>query len=453
MKRLNSNWKLIGVSALSMFFTSIFCFTISGQGRIETDKTDYLPNEEIEVAIAGLEGGVEFEITVTTFDHKERPWINRSSLVFPKNKKAIKLSEMGQAKDGIIADPMDLFFRSYFMGDKTLTNGVFVRSVNHTYRSLIELKSQGELVDSTGIYRRFIGNDVEQSLVEYKDLKAVFYEPKRPVVNGAVLVVAGSDGGLSSAAWRAALFASYGIPSMALAYFNYQDLPQDLIEIPLEYVSSAVEYLKEEKDIENLAMLGFSKGSELTLAYCSIFENNRIDAIVAMSPSGYVWQGINQNVDVKSSWSLGGEPLDFIPWKYNEQVISMLRSREPKRFRTLYEFSLESEENKEMIIRSALALEKSNAPILIVTGTDDGSWPADKMMKSFVDRVAKKENPNEVRIVNFPDAGHLIFFDYLPITDSQIRGGQNFGGTLSGNMDARRKAWPLVFEFLLDKLK
>ena len=154
MKRLNSNWKLIGVSALSMFFTSIFCFTISGQGRIETDKTDYLPNEEIEVAIAGLEGGVEFEITVTTFDHKERPWINRSSLVFPKNKKAIKLSEMGQAKDGIIADPMDLFFRSYFMGDKTLTNGVFVRSVNHTYRSLIELKSQGELVDSTGIYRR-----------------------------------------------------------------------------------------------------------------------------------------------------------------------------------------------------------------------------------------------------------------------------------------------------------
>ena len=51
----------------------------------------------------------------------------------------------------------------------------------------------------------------------------------------------GSAGGLME--HRAALLASRGIAALSLAYFAYEDLPDDLSSLQMSYFQEAVDYL------------------------------------------------------------------------------------------------------------------------------------------------------------------------------------------------------------------
>ena len=210
-------------------------------------------------------------------------------------------------------------------------------------------------------------------------------------------------------------------------------------------------FLRKERGFERVALLGFSKGSEYALSYSSRFPDNGIDAIVAISPSTYIWQGINRNIDVKSSWSLNGEPLSFIPWQYNADVITMLRSRGPKEFRKLYQYSLKNT-SATQLAQASLNLTNSDAKVLLIAGTDDGSWPAAKMAERLYSQLQTGGRSNRVEQHIFQDAGHLIYFDYLPVTDSRAQSGQVFGGTIEANINARRKSWKAVEVFLKSQL-
>ncbi|MBT8386959.1 MAG: hypothetical protein KJO12_06065, partial [Ignavibacteria bacterium] len=316
----------------------------------------------------------------------------------------------------------------------------------------IELEVDNKKIDSTDIYRSFLSKDVKADTLNHELLEGILYRPSNSKVDGIVIVLAGSDGGITSADWRASLLASNGIPSLALAFFDYKNLPQDLIELPLEYLSNAIGYLKETENFEKVGLMGFSKGSELVLAYCSKVPDNTIDAIIAISPSAYIWQGINSKVDVKSSWTYQKLPLDFIPWKYNEEVIKMLQSDGPKKFRTLYEYSLMASDNQENVIKAALDLGYSDAPVLLIAGTDDGSWPAAEMVNKLSEKLIESNYKNKFEKLILDEAGHLIFFDFLPVTDSQKQSGQIFGGTIEANIGARKKAWNYVYSFLLQEM-
>src|SRR5699024_11289262 len=54
-----------------------------------------------------------------------------------------------------------------------------------------------------------------------------------------IVVLGGSEGGLSESS--AALLASHGFNTFALAYFGIEDLPKELVNIPLDYIEGRSE--------------------------------------------------------------------------------------------------------------------------------------------------------------------------------------------------------------------
>ncbi|HVA59227.1 MAG TPA: acyl-CoA thioester hydrolase/BAAT C-terminal domain-containing protein [Mycobacteriales bacterium] len=100
-----------------------------------------------------------------------------------------------------------------------------------------------------------------------------------------MVTLGGSEGGLFTAP-LAALLASRGYPSLALAYFGEPGLPAALTRIPLEYFARALRWLADQPGINpnRIMLLGGSFGSEAALLVAAHFPS-LVHGVIVASPS------------------------------------------------------------------------------------------------------------------------------------------------------------------------
>jgi hypothetical protein len=100
---------------------------------------------------------------------------------------------------------------------------------------------------------------------------------------------------------------------------------QRISKIPLE--SFPLDELAKRND--RLAVMGISRGAEAALLLGTL--DDRIDAVVGLSPSAYAWGWID-NGRQTSPWTWQGEPLPFVPfdldWKPDDDPPSRSRRGE-----------------------------------------------------------------------------------------------------------------------------
>ncbi len=101
-----------------------------------------------------------------------------------------------------------------------------------------------------------------------------------------------------------------------------------------------------------------------------------------------------------------------------------------------------------MRARAAIPVARINGPILLVSGGADGSWPASKMARAMVAQMAAAGRAKHVQHLEYPEAGHLLFWGYLPVVGADRNQGQIFGGTAAGTAAARADSWPEIRAFL-----
>src|SRR6185312_9143480 len=80
----------------------------------------------------------------------------------------------------------------------------------------------------------------------------------------AVLTLGGSEGGYGNGL-QARLLASHGYPVLELAYFGARGVPNELRAIPLEYLARALRWLHGRPGVEDVVVVGASRGGELAL--------------------------------------------------------------------------------------------------------------------------------------------------------------------------------------------
>lgn len=116
---------------------------------------------------------------------------------------------------------------------------------------------------------------VRESVIE-GGLKATLFTPSTGGPHPAIICVEGSLGGLHEN--RAALLASHGFATMALAYFGVEGIPAELNEIPLETVEKGIKFLEKKETIDSnrIGIWGFSKGAELALLAGATFPKFRL---------------------------------------------------------------------------------------------------------------------------------------------------------------------------------
>src|SRR5262249_51944105 len=100
--------------------------------------------------------------------------------------------------------------------------------------------------------RLSVAPDVRRTDVRDGGLVGSFFEPGGAGPHPAVIVLGGSGGGLSEAI--PALLASRGVAGLALAYFGYPGVPDELAGIPLEYFGSAFEWLRSRPSVNGNAL-------------------------------------------------------------------------------------------------------------------------------------------------------------------------------------------------------
>jgi hypothetical protein len=252
----------------------------------------------------------------------------------------------------------------------------------------------------------------------------------------AVVILGGSEGGLSSGTARAAEdLARHGYVTFQLGYFGLPGLPEKLTEVPLEYFSGALSWLKRQPGVdgERVALVGVSKGAEAALLVASA--SPEVKAVVAAMPSNVAWAS-SDPTSHSSSWRLSGKPVAFLPYGWSGQFQGVYK---------LYEDGLADLARHP---EAEIPVERIAGPVMLISAQQDGLWPSDKMAAAVKARLQSHKFAHRVEHLSYPNAGHGGFGVPLAAGDPRIAQLAGMGGTPEGNQNARADAWPKVLHFL-----
>jgi dienelactone hydrolase len=236
--------------------------------------------------------------------------------------------------------------------------------------------------------------------------------PEGPGPFPGVVALSGSGGGVPG--WWGDLLAPHGIAVFAAAYFGIEPLPSALCEIPVETVAAAGEWLCERPEIRDgpTGLVGGSKGAELALLAATAYPES-FGPVAAIAPSCVAWFGVDlmggvAEASVRSSWTLGGRPVPFVP---PVPGVGFERTERGLRSVKIYAAALEQ---AKAVASAAIPVERAAGPLLLLSGGDDGACPSTLMARMIVDRMEAHGRGSDVRHLDFPECGHVVVRPWPP---------------------------------------
>jgi hypothetical protein len=148
----------------------------------------------------------------------------------------------------------------------------------------LDVEVEGRTIASATYKRWWVRPDVSISEVRADGLVGKFVEPQGTgSPHPAIIVLGGSEGGVDD--YGAAGFAAKGYAALALAYFRSDSLPNELVNIQLEYFLKATDWLQRQTSVDRqrLAIFGKSRGAEAALSLASIAP--QYEVVIACAPS------------------------------------------------------------------------------------------------------------------------------------------------------------------------
>ncbi len=270
----------------------------------------------------------------------------------------------------------------------------------------------------------------------------------------AIIVVPGSNGGIPEQ--LAALYASHGYVALALGYFNAGEeglLPEELVEIPLEYFQQAAQWLKSQPHVDEKRVIidGTSRGGELALLLGAYLEE--FAAVIAWVPAAHVHHAFSSN-DVlreRSAWTLHGKPLPFVPPANRQKGPRDVDLREGYPVSHI-EF-LRMAASEPYFTEAAIPVEDINGPILLISGRDDVMWPSAFFADWVVERLKRAGFAHDVQHLSYENVGHTIGPPHAPATVLESYEKRSslpylYGGVPEFIAKARVDVWPQVLRFL-----
>ena len=271
----------------------------------------------------------------------------------------------------------------------------------------------------------WLASAVPEATPATRIVDAIYHPPVGKPKNVAILMLGGSEGGFPDY-YDTNGFTERGYACLVAGYFRTPHTTDRLEMISLEYFEAVIEQFRSKPEVGNkkLIVWGGSKGGELALLLASRYPE--INGVIAAVPSSVVFQGIGgQRV---SSWSYKGESIPFVP--YADYDFSKIVNNE---YVEAYRLSLDQ---KQLVEKATIPVERINGPVLILTGKADTMWPSSQMGAMIEKRLREKQFKHWYRHISYEDAGHTLNDGYL------------MGGTAEGNRKAREDAKKQIDDFL-----
>lgn len=188
----------------------------------------------------------------------------------------------------------------------------------------------------------------------------------------AVIVISGSNGGMSLTRECAEFYAQNGVPALAVALFGTRETQKNLDRVPVEYIECAIKWLKK-NGYEKIGIDGTSKGSEIALLAATMFSD--LSCVIARVPSHFVSEGLIAHGKSKrpsgtSCWSYEGKEIPYAPYNARSFNVPGIILKEK-------ELHLLTVNREKTITEEALIpIEKIKAPVLLLSAVNDCVWPS-----------------------------------------------------------------------------
>ncbi|MFC3835400.1 MULTISPECIES: acyl-CoA thioesterase/bile acid-CoA:amino acid N-acyltransferase family protein [Deinococcus] len=314
------------------------------------------------------------------------------------------------------------------------------------YEVAVQLWQGGRLLEEGRTFRQTRRPGLESVDVRQSGLHGTLFCPPAEVpLRGAALQLGGSEGGLSPAV--GALLASEGFLVLSVAYFGVPGLPPSLINLPLEYFHRAISFLRScpEAAGRRIGITGASKGAEAALLLGATYPDE-VGAVAAFAPSGLVFEGIDRvgshpPGQPKSSWSLGGQPLPYLPYRVDWGAV--FAGPPPIRLTPAHQDALHGADPG-TVAAATIPTERIRGPVLLVSGGDDQVWNAHEL--SMVAQQRRDVAGRLTEHLTDPRAGHALSVPGFP---TFIRTPWTaLGGTDEANARLQFRAWERTLDVL-----
>ncbi|OCT68557.1 acyl-coenzyme A thioesterase 1 [Xenopus laevis] len=288
----------------------------------------------------------------------------------------------------------------------------------------------GPLLSTVSQERGFLGAGVSRIPVREGKVRGSLFLPPGSGPFPAIIDLYGTGGGLME--HRASLLASRGFLTLALAYFDYDDLPKDIGGLHLSYFKEALQFLRSLPQVNNqeVGVIGISKGADLAVSMATFLTG--IKAVVSVS-------GCSAN----SFTSLQCEGFTLPGLGFNPEKIKFTESG-------VLDFSEAMDDPKDPANESCLIpAEKSNAAFLFLSGSDDMNWPSSAYSEQIVLRL--RAHGKDVESHTYPGAGHLLEPPYFPLcqaSNHKLLGiPMLWGGHPREHARAQKDSWQKIQSF------
>ena len=318
-------------------------------------------------------------------------------------------------------------------------------------------ESGGSVIATDTVWRRVVSPEVKLTEVR-EGFTATLYEPPGNERRAAVITLAGSQGGRMQPITTPGGLASKGYVVLSLAYFADEGVPRGLSNIPLEYFETALKWLRARPNVDStrIGLLGGSKGAETALLVASTYPR-LVRAVVATVPGHVVFNGCCDSISSRGpSFTLGGKPLPHMPHAQplaNE--LTAISQSAPVRITPLFLYRFA---DTAAVARAVIPVERMQAALLLISGTDDGLWPSTYASEQIVARLRARGYKYPYKHLAYEGAGHAISRPYLSVATPEgpnpVTGRRTeSGGTPAATQRAREQSWPEILSFFEEHLR
>ena len=235
--------------------------------------------------------------------------------------------------------------------------------------------------------------------VQKEGFEAILY-PGNGRKDKVMIVMSGSNGGMTLTKQEAEFYHRNGIPSLALALFRTKQTPKELSRVPLEFVEKTAAWLKK-LGYKQIGIDGTSKGSEMALIAASLFPE--LSCVIVRVPSHFVSEGLsgsgkNKAPSGTSCWSYRGKELPYAPYRSRTFNIRQMFMREKEMHIITFN------RDKAVTPETLIPIENIKAPVLMLSSKHDEVWP------SYESAVYMEKKLTEI---GFPYSHKHIAFEHM----------------------------------------
>ncbi|MFD7075133.1 alpha/beta fold hydrolase [Nocardioides sp. NPDC059952] len=263
------------------------------------------------------------------------------------------------------------------------------------------------------------------------DPEGVLLEPDG--ASTGVLVLSGSSGRIETD--RCRMLASHGVAAASIRYFGGPGQPGQARLIPLETFDDVLADLHSR--YERLVVLGTSWGAQAALLLGTL--HPEIDAVVGISPTYVSWAGLSEERPQRSSWTLRGEQVPFVP--FDDEAIEDAVTEAHGELSSFCEAYLSAlEKYADRVPAATVPVERIAGDVVLVAGGDDALWPS--VLSAEAVRRRRTAHDLETIVVTHPDAGHRVVLPGEPVLPLSPR--LAWGGSEAADRELGLRAWPEI---------